>query len=68
MVKITFTTVPRRTYANKVIEHSAPTFAARGSIVGVSRWAVATCSAARRVGTFTFAVAAAVVFQALVHV
>ena len=45
-------------------QSTSQTFAARGSIVGVSRWAVATCSAARRVCALPFVVTTAVVLQA----
>ena len=45
-----------------------PTFAASIAVVHIARWTVATCSAANRVGACSFAVASAIVAQALVHV
>ena len=44
------------------------TFAALRAIVGEPSWAVATFHRSHRVHAFAFAVAAAVVFQALVHI
>ena len=55
-------------YATKLIDPLALTFAASIAIVYIPRWTVAACSAARRVGARSFAVAPAVVVQALVHV
>ena len=45
-----------------------PTFAASIANVHILRWTVAAYSAARYVDTHSFAVASAVVVQALVHV
>ena len=43
-------------------------FAALCSVVGIPSWAILTFEGSRRVGAFTFAVTAAVVIRALVHV
>ena len=45
-----------------------PTFAALRPVVGIPSWAIATFHGSRRVHAFAFTVAAAVAFQALVHV
>ena len=44
------------------------TFAARRSVILIPSWAIATLEGSRRVVAFAFAVAAAVVFRALVDV
>ena len=44
------------------------TFAARGSIVGPTRWTVAACSAPSGVRASTFGVTSAIACQTLVHV
>ena len=44
------------------------TFAALRSDVGIPSWAIAAFYRSHRVDAFTFAMAATVVFQALVHV
>ena len=44
------------------------TFAALRPVVDIPRWAIATFHGSRRVHAFAFTVAAAVAFQALVHV
>ena len=51
-----------------LIDPLALTFAASIAIVRIPRWTVAACSAAHRVGACPFAVASAIVAQALVHV
>ena len=43
------------------------TFASLRTIIGIPSWAIAAFHGSRRVDAFAFAVAAAVVFQALVH-
>ena len=43
------------------------TFAALRPVVGIPRWAIAAFYRSRRVDAFAFAVAAAIIFQALVH-
>ena len=44
------------------------TFATGLSIVFPARWAIAACSATLRVRALAFAVASAVILQALVHI
>ena len=44
------------------------TFAARGPVVRVPSWAILTLEGSHRVGACAFAVAAAVIARALVHV
>jgi len=58
----------RRTDHSRPNQQPTQTITARGAIVGPTRWAVAACSAPRRVGTCTFAIAPAVVGSTLVYV
>ena len=45
-----------------------PTFAALRPVVGIPSWAIAAFHGSHRVHAFAFAVAAAIVLQAFVHV
>ena len=51
-----------------LIDRLILTFAANIADVRIPRWAVAACAATHCVGAFSFAVASAIVAQALVHV
>ena len=53
---------------SKPIAWPAQTFAAVVPIVFPARWAIAACSATFRVSALAFAVASAVILQALVHI
>ena len=55
-------------FADTKTHTHAQTFAARRSVVGIPSRAILACHGSRRVDAFAFAVAAAVVFEALVDV
>ena len=54
--------------SNQTARPTQQTFAARRSVIFPTRWTIATCSAARRIATFAFAVAATVVLRTLAHI
>ena len=56
------------THTHKHTHTHTQTFAALRSVVDIPSWAIATLGGSRRVGACAFAVAAAVVCLALVHV